>query len=296
LPLRILFSELGPRFKDHKGSCVKVFKTGFRPRDAAPMGIIQIKGSPRDLEYHLATMTVGRQLAIHIQGHDTLAAQEQASTWRAAPLREPVLPCNGHDLHPSYRYLPRSTQLLMLRLLDGRTAEACREFDQLARYHYDRTLDIARLPASAVADELSRQEDDSAQVAVYDDAEPLIEGEAGFEAQEAARLEDARAAIAAGRLPQGTPTSQDDVAAQRVPPEGTTASLGARRTTPRWARSPLQLARGQRAKPGHLQRLPRWSGLASEQPDRWRTIWKAGVEREEAARIAAMEAGGQRTR
>ena len=42
----MLFSELGPRFKDRPGGYLRILKTGPRPGDAAPMAIVQLVDGP----------------------------------------------------------------------------------------------------------------------------------------------------------------------------------------------------------------------------------------------------------
>lgn len=289
MPFNILFNELGPRFRTAKTEgYTTVYKTGFRQHDAAPMGIIQIKGSPRDYDYQFATMTVGRQLAIHSQGHDTARSQAAATEWRRSPLAEPVLPCNGHDLHPGYRYLPRKTQLALLKALDGKSAEECREFDDLCRYHYDRTLTVAKRSGAEVASELAKQEAAGQEVAIWDDSEPYVEGEEGFETQEEARRSQEAETIKAGKMPYGVPRTAADVGAQVVPAKPTRRPLEMRRTTPKWTRSPHQLTRGQRAKKGHVQSMPNYTQMGQE---RWKEVWARGKEAEREATEAALLQG-----
>ena len=45
-----LFSELGPRFKDRPGGYLRIFKTGPRPGDSAPMAIVMLTDQAPEAE------------------------------------------------------------------------------------------------------------------------------------------------------------------------------------------------------------------------------------------------------
>ncbi|KAJ9075320.1 54S ribosomal protein L8, mitochondrial [Entomophthora muscae] len=54
-------SELADRFKDRQGGYTRVFKNGNRPKDNAPMGIIEFVGEKYDLRTFLVTRAEARR-------------------------------------------------------------------------------------------------------------------------------------------------------------------------------------------------------------------------------------------
>ena len=41
-----LFAELGPRYQERPGGCMRILKSGFRAGDAAPMAIVELVDRP----------------------------------------------------------------------------------------------------------------------------------------------------------------------------------------------------------------------------------------------------------
>jgi large subunit ribosomal protein L17 len=45
-----LFADLGPRFKDRPGGYLRIFKTGPRPGDSAPMAIVMLTDQAKEAD------------------------------------------------------------------------------------------------------------------------------------------------------------------------------------------------------------------------------------------------------